>query len=70
MLEYSDSLKTVEKAEACRALEEAKKSAETGDVSGLAGWLSRVLELTSKAAGTARAVLDLAPILISMLHKD
>ena len=69
-LEYSDNLGAAEKAGACEALEEARKSAETGDAGGLAEWLSKALELASNAAGAARAVLDLAPILIGMLPKS
>ena len=66
-IEYADNLKPEEKAEATLALTEAERAARSGDTQALAERLGKALEIASKGAGVAKAVLELAPMVIGLL---
>ena len=66
-VEYSDSLDEGEKEVLIDSLDEAKKAAEDGDHKGLAEKLGSILDLAKKGAGIAKAVLELLPMMVSLL---
>lgn len=67
VIEYSDGLNPAEKAEATQALTDAKRAAQSGDYKTLADKLGKALEIAGKGVGVAKAVLEVAPMIIGLL---